>query len=60
MELCILPEEKKEKFKNLTKCPICQGELDTFIEFITDHTGNIEARCSQCQALSYTKKVALH
>ncbi len=51
---------KTEFLREQNECPICQGELDIFIEALGASKIKEEARCTQCMALSRVENHALH
>ena len=52
--------EKTQFLRDQTECPICQGELNIFVEVIGSHQVKEEAHCTQCMALSRVQKHGLH
>ncbi len=52
--------EKTQFLREQTECPICQGELDIFVESVHTHRIKEEARCTQCMALSRVQNHFIH
>ena len=52
--------EKTQFLRDQTECPICQGELNIFVEAIGSHQIKEEAHCTQCMTLSRVQKHGLH
>lgn len=59
MELCISYEQQAKFLSEQTECPKCQGTLDNFIEYLEPGKLKEEARCTQCNALSYTNTATI-
>ena len=52
--------QKQAFMKEQTKCAVCEGELDLFVERVNQYEVKEEARCSQCLALLRIENQILH
>jgi len=53
-------KDKKQFLQEQTKCPICCGELDIFVECVSSSCVKEEARCTQCRTLSRVQHHCVH
>ena len=54
-------KEKNQFIEEQTRCPICRGGLDIYVEWIpSTHSLREEARCVDCLALSRVANHSIH